>query len=423
MFEIVASLVILAVCLLLFVTEKLPYATTALIGALAMVLCGICTPAEAAAGFTGDVVFIVFGMDIVGTAIFTSGLAQVIGQRIVRQSRNRETMLLNIGIPVTAILSMFLSNMAVTIMMLTVCAGITGKSGHAKLANLALPIAYAAILGGGVTLIGSTPQLLASSLLEELTGEGFHMFSLAGAAAPIAILVLLLVRFVQYPRWRDRWEAPAEAGGKAAEETAEVDPRRVRGMLAVLAGLALLFVTGWVPSGVAAILGALVCILCGLTTQKEAFARLNWNVLIWLGANTGIAKGLSASGATDTIAQVFLRIVDVERFPILFFVICVLVSQVLSNFIANTTAVAILLPMILPAVISAGLNPTPFAVGITLGASFAVATPLANGFIGYTLSAGYRFKEIVRYGLLLSVLIWVLICALCCFCYPITAPL
>ena len=112
-----------------------------------------------------------------------------------------------------------------------------------------------------------------------------------------------------------------------------------------------------------------------------------------------------------------------ERFPILFFVICVLVSQVLSNFIANTTAVAILLPMILPAVISAGLNPTPFAVGITLGASFAVATPLANGFIGYTLSAGYRFKEIVRYGLLLSVLIWVLICAFCCICYPITAPL
>ena len=422
MFEMIASLVILGVCLLLFATEKLPCATTALLGTLAVVLCGICTPAEAAAGFTSDVVFIVFGMDIVGTAIFTSGLAQVIEQRVVRQAQSREAMLLNIGIPVTAVLSMFLSNMAVTIMMLTVCASIASRSGSVKLANLALPIAYAAVLGGGITLVGSTPQLLASGLLEELAGQGFHMFSLTGVAAPIAVVVLLLVRFVQYPRWRNRWESPAGASRETEPEALSADPRQVRRMLMVLAGLVLLFVTNWIPPGVAAILGAMICIVWGLTTQKEAFARMNWNVLIWLGASTGIAKGLSASGATDLIAQTFLRLVDVERFPILFFASCVLVSLVLSNFIANTTAVAILLPMILPAVLSAGLNPAPFAVGITLGASFAVATPLANGFIGYTLSAGYRFKEIVRYGWLLSALIWLLICGLCCLCYPLALP-
>lgn len=422
MFEMIVSLVVLGGCLLLFVTEKLPYATTALLGVLALVVCGVCAPAEAAAGFTGDVVFIVFGMDIVGTAIFTSGLGQVIGQRVTRQAGNQEKLLLNICIPVTMVLSMLLSNMAVTIMMLTVCAGIAGKSKSVQLANLALPIAYAAVLGGGITLVGSTPQLLTSSLLEELTGEGFHMFSLTAAAAPVAVIILLLVRFVQYPRWRDRWEAPADAGGEAESDAAEVNPRQVRLMLVVLALLVALFITNWIPPGIAAILGAMICIVCGLTTQKEAFARLNWNVLIWLGATVGIAKGLSASGATDLIAQAFLRMVDVERFPVLFLAICVLLSLVLSNFIANTTAVAILIPMILPAVLSAGLNPTPFAVGITLGASFAVATPLANGFIGYTLAAGYRFKEIVRYGWLLSILIWLLICVLCCLCYPIALP-
>ncbi len=431
----IISLIIMAICIVLFVIDKIPTSVVAILGCVAMAIfvdgCGT----TAFSGFSNEIILLLIGMFIVSDALLKSGAATIIGRFVNKLAHGHEKLLVAILMIATIVISSFVGNSATVPMMLTVVYGIVvaDKENKYNFMNLALPVGIAGVLGSSTTLIASTPQLTAVSLLENAVNSaveagtisaeaaasmslGMFTFSLPGLI--IAAIGVVFVVFVCYPLgkkiWGKRDPVAAKANLVAPEEidlTDKGNKYRLYMSFGILGLMIVLFVLSafidQLGVGAVSLLCGMLCILLKVTTFKEAYSSLNWNVILWLAGCIGLGACLNTSGAADLIANAVVDILgDVS--PFVFFAVIVLLAMVMSNFIANITTVVILVPLVLPMGISMGINPMALCVGIVFGANFALLTPLANAFIGLTSSAGYKFKDYILYGGLPQILCYIL---------------
>lgn len=418
----VISILILTVCVILFVTEKYPAATVAMMGCIAMLIFKVCTVSEALSGFNGDIMLIVFGMQVIGIAMFSSGAAQTIAGFAVKCARNQERRFLLIACAISAILSSFLTNTAVIALMMAICASVSVMSEKMNNKRLVIPVAIAAILGGHCTMVGSTTQLTASGILNDVTGESFSMFSLAWVCVPVTIVLIGYMVLVGYSMSKRMFCDKQEKKEKRMEEGSllpEVNQKKAAAVYGILFLVLVLFVGGWVSPGVAAMVGALLCILTKTVTQKEVFREMDWSSLIWLCSCLGIGKALQAGGGAELIAGWLMRAVGNGLSPMALFAVMVLVTMVMSQFMSNMVCLLLILPATLNMVTGMGLNPYPFAYGMCLGAALTFLTPLANGHIGMTMTAGYQFKDYVIYGAIPTVIAYGMIVLLTPLVFPL----
>lgn len=414
------ALIIMLICIVLFVTEALPTATTALLGCTAMFVFDICSLQDIMCGFTNDITLILFGMGIFGTSMFASGLSTMAGRAVVKLLKDNERKLIFITGIIVAFLSGFVTNQVICVMVMAIGSAVVKANPKIEIKNIILPIVLCVIYGGSATLIGAAAQLSASSILQEATGTGFSMFLLTPIGAGLTVICVLFVTFIAYPLGKKIWGT--REPGKVLEEdifqNTVIDKKKVRVTLIAWFTMILLMLTEWVSVGAAAMIGGLICIIGKAVDQKTAFREMDWNVIIWLACCMGLAKGLSNSGATKILADLIISVLA-DANPLIFFSAMVLFAMILSNFIANTTTVVIILPVVLAIVQSKGLNPVTFAVGITFGAGLTFCTPLANGFVGMTMNCGYKFKDYFKYTFLLAIISWVLITIVTPIVFPI----
>ncbi|TVQ36239.1 MAG: SLC13 family permease [Wenzhouxiangella sp.] len=170
------ALAVLAVMLALFVTNRLRLDLVALLGLLALVLSGVLSTEEALAGFSDPVVLMIAGLFVVGAGLFRTGVADAMGRQVERlagQGVHRLTLVIML---VTAFLSAFLSSTGTVAVMLPVVLAIARRR-RISPSRLLMPLAFAALLGGMLTLIGTPPNLIVSTQLAQAGLEPFGFFS------------------------------------------------------------------------------------------------------------------------------------------------------------------------------------------------------------------------------------------------------
>jgi di/tricarboxylate transporter len=185
--ELVFVLVVLAVMLALFVSNRLRLDLVALLGLLALALSGVITTTEAVAGFAEPVVLMIAALFVVGAGLFHTGVADTIGRQVERMAGSGITGLTAVIMLVTALLSAFLSSTGTVAVMLPVVLAIARRR-RISPSRLLMPLAFAALLGGMLTLIGTPPNLIVSSQLEQAGLDGFGFFSFSGPG-----LVMLVI--------------------------------------------------------------------------------------------------------------------------------------------------------------------------------------------------------------------------------------
>ena len=116
----IISAVIMAAVVALFVLDRFPGSAVAAAGLVAMIAFGVCDVKDALSGFSSDIFLLLLGMQLLGSAMFTSGAAATIGKAAIRLSGGRERRFLLIACVIAALLSAFLSNTAVIAMMFSV---------------------------------------------------------------------------------------------------------------------------------------------------------------------------------------------------------------------------------------------------------------------------------------------------------------
>jgi di/tricarboxylate transporter len=218
--------------------------------------------------------------------------------------------------------------------------------------------------------------------------------------------LLLLSDFGFRDRWYDRRDflLISRLGGSVPVGT------RQAGLVGVIAlGIVVAAGAGILPILEAALVGAGLLVLLGILTPGEARNAVDLDVVVLIAASFGIGSAISSSGLADALAAGLISIAaDFGPHALLLGV--VLATLVLTELITNNAAAVLLFPVALATAMAAGLDPRPFAIGITIAASASFLTP-----IGYQTNTmvygpgGYRFGDYARLGAPLTMVVIVAI--------------
>lgn len=189
----VLTLIVLAVAAILFAVNKLRSDIVALCAVVVLLLGHVLTPAEALAGFSAPVVIMMAGLFIVGGGIFQTGLAKMVGSKLMGLAGKSELRLFLLVMLVTAGIGAFVSNTGTVALMLPIVVSMAA-SAKMNVSRLLMPLAFASSMGGMLTLIGTPPNLVIDDVLLSAGEKGLGFFDFAPVGfvcIVVGVLVLL----------------------------------------------------------------------------------------------------------------------------------------------------------------------------------------------------------------------------------------
>lgn len=178
---------LLAVTVVLFASDRLRPDVVALLVIVALILGGILPVSVAVAGFGDPLIILIAGLFVVGEGLVRTGIAFQVGQGLARLAGASESRLLVLLMLAVAGLGAFMSSTGVVAIFIPVVLGLTGRLGISP-GRLMMPMAFAALLSGLLTLIATPPNLVVN---DALRSAGLHPFGFFGVT-PIGLLILAL---------------------------------------------------------------------------------------------------------------------------------------------------------------------------------------------------------------------------------------
>ncbi|HET9027362.1 MAG TPA: SLC13 family permease [Trueperaceae bacterium] len=196
--------IILGVAIVLFVSDRVRIDVVALLVVLALTLSGVLSPQQALAGFSDALVIMIAGLFVVGFAIVNTGLAAAVGNALGRVAGKSEPRMIVAVMLATGLLSAFMSSTGTVAVMLPIVVSMAWRA-KVSPSKLLLPVAFAALVGGMLTLIATPPNLVVSQTLEDAGRAPFGFF----AFTPIGIVMLAVA--ILYMATLGRFLLPATA--------------------------------------------------------------------------------------------------------------------------------------------------------------------------------------------------------------------
>ena len=190
--QIVFMLGVLVVMIYLFLTELIPVEITAFLTLIVLLMAGLLQVDEVFAGFSSPAVITILLGFFVSAALHHTGVADAIGGRIRAVAGSREALLVALVMMVTALLSAVMPNVAAAAVMMPTVTVLSRQTG-VPASRLFMPLAFGALLGGTLTMIGTPPNLVAADALAEHGLEPFTLFSFTYFGAALSIAGVLLV--------------------------------------------------------------------------------------------------------------------------------------------------------------------------------------------------------------------------------------
>ena len=185
--EILILSIILFIAIFLFITGLTRMDVTALLVMVALALTGLVSPVQALSGFSNPAVIIVWAMFILSAGLARTGISSLIGAQLLKFAGGSEGRLIAILMSVTALLSSIMNNIGVAAMFLPITLEIARRTKRPP-SRLLLPMAYGALHGGLILLIGTASNLVVRDALREAQFRPFGIFDFA----PGGLIILVI---------------------------------------------------------------------------------------------------------------------------------------------------------------------------------------------------------------------------------------
>lgn len=185
--EIALVLTLLIIAVVLFATEKISVEIVTLIVLIILASSRIITPEEAFSGFSSDFIIIIASIFILSAALEETGILDFVVVRLVRLAKKSTGLMLFTVMVVTGITSAFMNNTTVTAMLVTPLVGLSKRISVSP-SKLLMPLAYAAILGGTCTLIGTSTNVAVSGYIAKSGLEPVGIFEISGIGLAIFLV-------------------------------------------------------------------------------------------------------------------------------------------------------------------------------------------------------------------------------------------
>ncbi len=411
-------------CATWWIFEPVPIPFTSLIPLAVFPLMGVLTPAQVGQSFGSPLILLLMGGFMLSTAMADSGAHRRIALYMVNLFGGGSARGLVLGfMAASAVLSMWISNTATTLMLLPVALAVLEQTDKKMNIPLLLGIAYAASIGGLGTPIGTPPNLIFMQVHLDRFGTTPSFPEWMTWGIPVVILMvpiagLWLTRGITLSR---PVELPTVGGWRPFEKR----------VMAVFGLTALCWITrqapfgGWsswldLPQANDASVALIAVILMaalpngegGRLLRWEAAGKIPWGVLLLFGGGIAIANAFVQSGLADHLAQ---QLETLTRLPtwILILSMCLAVTF-LTEVTSNTATSSLLMPLLAATATVSGLNPMLLMVPAVLSASCAFMLPVATAPNAIIFGSGkVRIKDMARAGFVLNLIGAVVITVVC----------
>lgn len=412
------TLLFLAFAIVSFILEKIPLALTATICALGLTLTGVLDASTTFSQYVNSNVILCVGMFVVGQALFETGMANKIGGLVSKFAKTEKMLIIAIMV-IVGVMSGFLSNTGTAAVLIPVVCGIADESGYSR-SRLLMPLVFAAALGGNISIIGAPGNLMGVNALQELgLSTSFFMYAPVG----IPMLVLGIVYFILFGyRFLPNGTGSSGAVIEKQKDFSDVPQWKqvISLVVLVIVILAMIFEDQiGISIQVSACIGAVVLVLTGVITEKEALQSIDLKVVLLFGGSLALAKALDTTGAGTLIADKIVGLLGTDPNPIVLLLVIFIVTCVLTNFMSNTATTALMVPIAVSLANGLGADPRAVVIATVIAGSCAYATPI--GMPANTMVVGlggYKFRDYVKAGLPLILVSFVF----CMVMLPILFP-
>ena len=390
----------LAVIALFFVTELIPLAVTAMGGAIACGLLGFIPVKQVFSGLSNSTVVLFAGMFVVGASMFYTGLAQKIGGVVVSMVGTGENSLMFGLMTVGTVLSAFLSNTGTAACLLPVALGICA-SAKIPASRQLMPLAFACGWGGIITMVGTPPNIIANGALQAAgINDSFGFFEYAWIGVPVSIAGMLYMMFVgKYLLPKQELDADQEIEQEVEANEASSTKQMISAAILICVVLVMAVGVKGVTLEMAAIIGAIVCVLTGCLTEKQAYASIDWVTIFLFAGMMPVSKAMDVTGAGKLIADWTVGLMGGSPSPLVVTAILFLLSCGLTQFMSNTASAALLCPIGIAISQKLGADPKAVLMAIAVAASCAFASPVGTPPNTLVLGpGGYKFMDYVKAG-------------------------
>jgi len=441
---------IVAMAVVLWITEAIPLAATALLAPALAVIMAVAPAQDALAPFASPLIFLFLGGFMIARGLQVQGMDRraalwLLSRDIIAGRPSR--VLTAIGVA-GFVGSMWISNTATTAMLLPVALGLVAaidasvpsgdearrESVRRYGSGMVLALAYASSLGGMATPIGTAPNVIALDLLDRQAAihiDFFEWMSFALPTALVCLVGLLLWIRVRYPPPVAKIEGLATT---VERQRAALGPLRVGERRSLIAFA--VAVVGWLtPSiltlslgaahplaawakeglneGIVAVVAA--CLLFFLPSGdadgetvlpwREA-VRIDWGTLYLLGGGLALGKMMFDTGLAEALANGALTLAGpIAQSPFGLLVLATLLMTYITEIASNTATTSMMIPVLLAISAKLGINPLPMVLCVTMAASNAFMLPVSTPPNAIVYGSGHiRLGEMLRTGFALDLL-------------------
>ena len=414
------------ICATWWIFESIPIPATSLIPIAALPVVGVLTPAQVGQAYGSPLVLLLMGGFILSTAMEKSGAHRRVALSMVNLFGGTSSRRLVFGfMAAAAVLSMWISNTATTLMLLPVALAVIERSKDKDLAiPLLLGIAYAASVGGIGTPIGTPPNLVFRAIYEQTTGTevGFLTWMIWGIPVVLIFVPIIGIWLTRSLNFKGETYIPAVGQWQTEEKRVFI----------VFSLTALAWITrgqpfdGWstwldVPGANDASVALIAVVAMFLIPDGkgsklldwETAVKIPWGMLILFGGGIAIAQGFVVSGLSAYLGD---ALAGFARWPVLMMmaIICLCITF-LTEMTSNTATTTLMMPILAAAAIAAEIDPALLMVPAAMSASCAFMLPVATAPNTIVFSTG-RFTTalMAREGSVLN-LIGVLVISVTCY--------
>ena len=435
---------IMAMVVVMWITECLPMPVTALLGAAMCVVLQVGSAKDVFAPFADPLMFLFIGSFMIARAIFLHRLDKrlAFGVLSLPGVGARPGRILFAFGAVTAFISAWISNTATTAMMFAIGMSILNflfeqeKQGGPKInrryaTGLMLITTFAASVGGLATPIGTPPNVIGLGFIREQLGVQFSFFKWCVIGVPVVVVLFLwMATYLNYfckagvteirgshemlVRERDRlgpWTT-----GQASTLIAflvTVGLWISSGVVAIVAGENSAAYKWWssvMPEGVAAIIGAmLLFVLPGTARGERAITwgeavKIDWGVVLLYGGGFALGVMSFKVGLAAVVGRGLIGLIPGQASSLSMLVAATIVAVLVSETTSNTASANMVVPVVIALARTAGIDPLEPALGATFGASMGFMLPVSTPCNAIVYGSGYvPIGRMVKYGLLLDV--------------------
>lgn len=430
---------VFALAVVLWVTEAVPIAVTALVSTLLLVLLGISKP-DAAFGAYGDPVILLFvGGFILAKSMSDSGLDTRLSYWLLRHKWATATpgrLLFSLGL-VACVLSLFVSNTAVTAMMLPIGVSLlaTIQSNTRFSIGTMLMLTWGSSVAVGV-IVGTPPNLIAAKEIATETGHTISFVEWMQFAMPVNVVMLIVawvVLMVLYGRGAPKTDETAGQARKSLSDLGTMKPAERNTIIAFFLALSLWLLpdttaivlghdhewSEWLKDHLSPTIAALIasCLLFflpangGRTMTWKQAAGIDWGTILLFGGGIALGTAMFDTGLAEFLGS---RLASASGIDSLWGItaICIVLAVLMSELASNTASATTIVPVAIGLALGAGVSPIPPALGAALGASMGFMLPISTPPNAIVYSSGLvPTREMIKSGLLLDiagiVVIWV----------------